>query len=732
MGHTIRWLAFAMLFTVAGNTVAWAEWQKSTEYTADEHKKLEMVRKMFQSPYSEEDYYRTDRLLVTATGSQLPVHKAPAVASIVTAEDIERIGATCLEEILETVPGLHVSPSFNRMNSIFSFRGIQTKTNPQVLLLMNGIPVTQALHGHRVSTFHLPVADISRVEVVRGPGSAVHGADAFAGTINVITKDVHELKTFKSGIRAGSFETLDAWSQGGARWNGWDMALSLEYVTSNGDSDRIVETDLQSSLDGIFGTSASKTPAPLNTAYNIFNSSLGLRKDNWNTRLWYWQQHDGGVGTGSTNVLEPGSRENAEQFLADITYRNDKAALDWDFKGTLSYMYIKDDVYFVLFPPGAVLPIGSDGNLFTAGGGLVSFPQGVIGHPSATENHYAIDLETFYTGMRRHRLRLGMGLKYIEEEASESKNFGPGVIDGTQPVVGGSLTDISGSEFVYIKNRNRNIWYASVQDAWSLARKWELTAGIRYDKYSDFGCTFNPRMALVWETRYDLTTKLLYGRAFRPPSFGELYLINNPSGLGNPNLDPETIETYELAFDYQPTSNLHTILNLFKYDIDDLIEYVQRPGEAAVTAQNEGNQNGYGFELEMDWEIAYGLRLRADYAYQHSEDETSQAPVPDAPRKQLHCNPQWEFLPDWSLDAQYYWIGDRRRAAGDTRTEIDDYSLVNLVLRRKGIAGSWAVAFAVKNLLDEDIREPAPAAIPDDYPMPGRSIFVELRYDYKR
>ena len=80
-----------------------------------------------------------------------------------------------------------------------------------------------------------------------------------------------------------------------------------------------------------------------------------------------------------------------------------------------------------------------------------------------------------------------------------------------------------------------------------LPSDWYLTAGVRHDQYSDFGGTTNPRLALVWDTAYNLTSKLLYGQAFRPPSFSELYNINNPVGQGNPNLKPETNQSVELA-----------------------------------------------------------------------------------------------------------------------------------------------------------------------------------------
>jgi outer membrane receptor protein involved in Fe transport len=64
-----------------------------------------------------------------------------------------------------------------------------------------------------------------------------------------------------------------------------------------------------------------------------------------------------------------------------------------------------------------------------------------------------------------------------------------------------------------------------------------------------------PRAALVWAMDYNLTAKLLYGRAFRAPSFVEMYAINNPAALGNPNLKPETTDTWEAAVVWQPSGS---------------------------------------------------------------------------------------------------------------------------------------------------------------------------------
>lgn len=693
---------------------------------------MQMVKEKFTSPYTEEMYYRTDRLLSTATGNLLPIHKAPAVATVITAEDIEAIGATNLDEVLETVPGLHVAPSpLSRLDSIYSIRGIHTSQNPQVLLLINGIPVSQLFSGGRPYTFKMPVADISRIEVIRGPGSAVYGADAFAGVVNVFTKDGADIDGTNLGTRAGSFGFFDAWLQHGSSLAGWDFAFSLEYQKSDGDTRRIVETDLQTTFDSLYGTNASLAPGPLETDFRIVDAHLELSRKNWIFRFWSWLQGDGGVGAGGAQALDPAGKQDEKLFLADLTYRNTELIRNMEFDIRLSHIYLKQDSFLQLFPPGTHLPIGNDGNLdLAAPVGMVSFPDAFIGNPIGVDQQSAVELTSFFSGFKQHLFRFGLGYKYYKEDTEEFKNFGPGVIDGTVSPIYGSLADLTSTPYIFMPDQSREIEYVSIQDEWSFARNWELTAGVRYDHYSDFGETVNPRVALVWEPRYDLTTKLLYGEAFRPPSFSEQFAINNPAVLGNPNLDPETIQTYELVFDYQPTTKLHAVLNVFTYEIDDLIEFVQDVGETTKTAQNAKNQEGHGFEVEVDWQVTETVRLRGNVAYQRSKDKDTKELVPDAPGVQFYLNPHWIFLPNWSVDGQLFWIADRKRAAGDSRAEIDDYTVVNLVLRRENIARHWDMALAVRNLFDVNVREPSTAAIPGDIPMPGLNFYGELRYAF--
>ncbi|HEX2797987.1 MAG TPA: Plug domain-containing protein, partial [Immundisolibacter sp.] len=110
-----------------------------------------------------------------ATGTTQPLRESPAIASVVTAADIAAIGATELNEVLETIPGLHVGVSGVGYKPIFSIRGIHTQTNPQVLVLINGLPIKNVFDGSRGASWgRMPVTGIARIEVIRGPGSALY------------------------------------------------------------------------------------------------------------------------------------------------------------------------------------------------------------------------------------------------------------------------------------------------------------------------------------------------------------------------------------------------------------------------------------------------------------------------------------------------------------------------------------------------------------------------------
>ena len=665
----------------------------------------------FEKTYGDEEF------ISLATGSHQAVNRAPAVATVITKDDIEAMGALDLDEVLETVPGLHVSYSAVSLNPIYTIRGIYSEFNPQVLMLINGIPITHLFFGNRGQAWGgMPVNNIARIEIIRGPGSALYGADAFSGTINIVTKTFADIQVLEIGGRVGSFDSREAWLLTGRQWGDIKAAFSMELRTTEGHREAVDE-DAQTFFDGLFGTSASLAPGSVNTGRDALETRLDLSRDAWRVRLGYQGRRAVGSGAGAAQALDPQGYGESDRFNTDVTYDKPSFLPDWDVTAQLSYFDVNTKYALTLYPPGATFPTGA-------------FPQGLIGNPAIYERHVRFSAATVYSGLANHRVRLGMGVNEGRiYKVQESKNFA--VDPSGLPVPLGSVMDVSNDPTqVFIEPHQRTVVYALAQDEWSFYPDWNLTAGVRHDAYSDFGGTTNPRLALVWQSSFTLTSKLLYGRAFRAPAFAEKYNINNPLALGNPDIKPETIDTLELAFDYRPVDNLRTALNMFRYEMSDIIRFAADPVPAtSKTARNQGTQEGYGLEWEMRWNVTRTVDLKGNYAWQHSTDETG-ARVASAPRHKLYAQADWRFFPYWSVNTQLNRVMGRERSAGDSRPAIADYTVVNLALRRKNVMDNFDVGLIVHNALDADVREPSPAPgyIRNDLPMPGRSVYVELRY----
>lgn len=675
-------------------------------------------------------FYGDEEFINIATGTSKPISKAPAVASVITSEDIRRMGAASLDEILERVPGLHVSLSkVNRFDSIYSIRGIQTGRTPQILVLLNGLEFKNSFTGALPFTFRLPAKAIERIEVLRGPGSAVYGADSFSGVINIVTKsDIGDTKGTVS-LRAASFDTQELWFETGYKQDDLSVHVQGSKSESDGDLDRIVPADAQTNFDNIFGTNASNAPGPVNTDYDITNFITTVAYQNFSFEHWYWQQDKGGVGPGAGQSLDPTGYQNHQLNRFRLAYQYDFNE-DFNVKADVSLLHQSQHTWFSIFPAGAKVRIGTDGNInFGPGSRVVDFPNGVIGAPSSDHDDIRVNLVANYHASEHHNLRFSAGWFEQELQAQESKNFGPGILDSATAMVPDGIVDITGTPYVYHPDVSRTVRYMSVQDEWRIASDWELTLGLRLDEYSDFGSTVNPRVALVWDTDHNLTTKFLYGSAFRAPSFTEQFLQNNPVNLGNPDLQPEEIDTYEVAFDYRPSFGTQIILSLFHYQATGMIDLVSE-GPGVSRNQNVNDQRGKGFEIVGRYDITTNAKLEANYAYQDSENDLTGQKIADAPGQQLFLGIDYTFSDNWSFTSQLYWIGDRKRPTNDNRPEMDDYTNVNATLLYKSVESNWSARLAIRNLLDSDQREPSTGAMPDDYPLEGRRVGIEVEYSF--
>jgi iron complex outermembrane receptor protein len=660
-----------------------------------------------------------DRITIsTATGTSQALGRAPAVATVITAGDIKAMGATDLDEVMETVPGVHVARSPILYSPIYVMRGMFDSVNTRILVLQNGIPVTTMFNGDKgLNWSGLPLENIARIEIIRGPGSALYGADAYAGVINIITKRAEDTPGTEVGMRAGSFGSWDIWAQHGGRFGPFDLAAYLRLGSTDG-AREIIAADFQSRRDRLSGTSASLAPGPTSLGRDTIDATVDLAYRKWRWRAAYKLRDNVGTGTGIGNALDPTSHMRSERITADLSWLDPDVGHGWGLGFNVAYLHYADT---------------APGNVFLAPAGAIvntaAFPDGLVGGPNKWERQFRLSGYASYSGFAGHRLRIGIGHEDLDlYRTATYKNYLIDQMTGAYTNTGtvGDYSDIQ----PFMRPQRRLVNYAYLQDEWTVVPDWTLTAGLRHDDYSDVGSTTNPRLALVWDARHDLTFKLLAGQAFRAPSFNELYGLNNPVSKGNPGLHPETVRTLEAAFSWQAAQTLQLSANLFAYRMKDQIVATKNPvGPASFyTYQNAGEQRGIGGECELVWDATRSLRLTASYSRQRARDVANDTDAGYAPHNHVHARGDWRFAGNWLASTQINWIDTRKRAYGDARADLGGYTTVDLTLRTDRRDTAWEFAASIRNVFNQQILEPSFApgtTYPYDLPQPRRSFYFQ-------
>lgn len=660
-----------------------------------------------------------------ASGTAKSLSHSAAVTSVITAEQISAMGATELHEVLETVPGVHATIQPVTNDYSYTMRGIYNATNAEVLLLLNGTRFSVPYQGTHIQGMIIPVEDIQRVEVIRGPGSALYGADAFAGVINIITKKAADIDGTTIAARGGNADTTSAWGQHGSTWQGWDVATSLQYSHNGNDPDRVISADAQTAIDQQFGTHASLAPGAMQTQLERWNAHLNLQRKHWDIGFWAYNEN-GGLRAGTNGALDNRGRVEGANYLGDIRYSTEDDIEDWELQAHASFLHTDVNANIINLPAGALLPIGADGNVTDQPAlirGLVSFPDGMRFNVGFKSTVPTFEFTSIYKGLTDHLLRMTASYRYEELNVNEARNFGIGVLNPLTTNVADGVQDVTGTPLAFLTDHHRDITSVALQDEWQFAADWHLTTGLRYDHYSDFGDTFNPRAALVWNINPELTGKILYGQAYRAPSFLEQHQKNNPLFIGDPSLEPETIETTELALDYRPIKNLRTALNLFYYEIKDLID-VPLGTNSSLTVQNTPGQTGQGSEFEWDWKFHENWNLRGNYAWQFARNDSTGRRVANVPEHHVYTALAWNFMPKWQIQTQINWLGHRLSSPGDPRA-LEDYETVDLTLNAKKLMGYIDLTASARNLFDSHGKEPAITSYPDNLPIVPQSFYFE-------
>lgn len=257
-----------------------------------------------------EELFGSEETVTIATGRVQSARTAPAVATVITAEDIRNGGFRSVAEALRLVPGIHLGLTTTFATNL-GVRGFSSLGSSHVLMLLDGVAQSDLAMGNHLGVLGtIPLDVIDRIEVTRGPGSSVFGADAFSAVVNVITRDA--ARNAMVTLSGGTEGTASGRVLLGERVGATDLVLSAEATTTDGDAPTI-GADQLSRIDALLGSHLSLAPSEVDTARRnsgvLFKATAGstrgmLRLSRWN---------EDGLGAGWLGAIDPTGSSGLER-----------------------------------------------------------------------------------------------------------------------------------------------------------------------------------------------------------------------------------------------------------------------------------------------------------------------------------------------------------------------------------------------------------------------------------
>ncbi len=591
------------------------------------------------SEFAMEDLFFFDVDVVTASRKAQNILEAPSNIIVITAEVIEQRGYRTLEEVLMDLPGFDfpMPQPTGEYPTHFIFRGISNAGQTKVLVMVDGIVQNDISNGwSRNIGFDFTLNDIDRIEVISGPGSALYGANAYVGLINVITKRCDllfddystedfflETKTTIGVDQMISPEVLAAYKfKNGlifslaGRWyktdgdHGVDRYDPGNYFHQNYEPDSVLTTEYGNIANGRNPDGSRKRISDgfkndisdfylrgqLQKGGFTFSSIWWCRQEGLATQtVGYeyfankaeldYQAHHEGYSAFASYVFDFNNKIKSE---SKTYYRNTRILPETGFLYTYQFQSVDNGID----PPVKDKKKGYNGEGF-----LVGFEQ-QLNIAISEKNEIILGFQA------EQKIRQYQGISLGSDQDPNST-----IIERTY------FSEESSVEPTYF-SRNVAIF---AQDELRLAENHRLTASLRYDWDGEYGSALNPRFGFVTSPLENLNIKFLYGQAYQAPTIFELH----DEWRGNKELEPQEIATSEIELNYRFSNHGNIRANFFYSNLKDLIVENENPdttqvpigsnGEHAFYYQNIGSTNMNGLAVSGDFQILGNLSLSANY-----------------------------------------------------------------------------------------------------------------------
>ncbi len=576
---------------------------------------------------AEETVNRLEPVVVTATKTPKKLENVPAVVTVITSEEIETIPARTVGDLLADLPGVYTSEP----------QGVGLVTPQSISIGGNGFPGATLilLDGQKINTpftdyaylTTVPVRAVDRIEVIRGPFSALYGSSAGGGIINIITKDGGDQTYVSPWGQAGNFDRSDYGLDAGMVWGNFSLGLFVDH--KNVDNYYLYDDQ---------GIDDENYDYEHNRFHGKLTGTLGER-----THISLsGGTIDGETGFGISENLGLENYQDIEhpyinfQITSQITRKLDiKAQLDWLCS---SHKYHGETLESITYP--------------SFGPPIPSFNY-MASLNDTQSNRYRGDVSGSYFFNDHNILTIGSEIVYTTAEKA--------IYDADT----WDLMDVQGRSGEKI-DENDTLYSIYTQYDWIFLNAFELVLGMRYDDYDSYGSEFSPKGTLGWRYADDGNIKFSVGKGFKAPNLNQLY--SPPWSIApfvvyysNPDLEAETLWSYQVSLE-QRAFNRKLFFRLTPYytDAENFITSVRsadpiNSGGQIMQPDNVDDVEIEGADVELAYDPLKSVTLFANYNYNETRDGNTDDILDGYPLNSasLGFRIRHRFGEDWRLISSY-------------------------------------------------------------------------------
>jgi iron complex outermembrane receptor protein len=607
------------------------------------------------------------------------LQEAPANVTVITRLEIHKFGYRTLAEALANVRGFYVNEDGG--GYYVGVRGFSLlgDYNTRFLVMINGHALTDNVYSAMYmfgQDFGLDMDLVERIEVIRGPSSALYGSNGVFATINLVTRSPVEEKRIRVSTESGSL-------------GGEKVFFSASTYLGRGANLLISGSAFRSSGRTAFFPELGQATSGISAEHG-YHTFANLIWRNWSFMASF-NDHQVRVPSGIFGAVfgDPNTRsEDVHNFVEAAYTRAIGAAghLRWrfyydQFRYRGRYDYPLED------------------------GGVEDQRDMALGDWAGTQFSYA------FTVPRVGLLTVGAEVNFDLRNVQRTYAVAPAYH---------SYLDVSA----------RDAWYGLfAQQEWNLSKTWTAYLGARFDDSQNHTAFVSPRVALVYRPTPTTALKFLYGRAFRHPSAYETFYEDGYSYLGNPSLRPEKAHTLEIAWERKLGQRVDLMASAYQYRVAGLIESVTTES-GLFQYQNISQARANGVEFEIRGRPARWLEASASLSVQRARNQTLGQTLVNSPDRIAQFHASVPLANNrLTLSPALRYVSSR---FGADRGRVPGMFLADATAATHHLHRNFDFVFGVRNLLGHRYSDPlSQEHLTRELPLPGRTAFVKLIWQHE-